>query len=104
MSLLQPTTIHLKEPLPCADDMIVLLVYLNDQIEDHYCHPQGPILKIVVVLKDLLCFPMEPKSLLKKCVDLSSTRPNPKNNGGSQRSVEWGHLYWVDDKQQGALK
>eukprot|EP00978_Attheya_sp_CCMP212_P038086 scaffold185495_cov49-Attheya_sp.AAC.1 len=39
MSSLQPLTytVNLKEPVQCADDMMGLSVYLNDQVEDHYC-------------------------------------------------------------------
>jgi hypothetical protein len=60
-----PTTFyHVIVATPRADDTIGLLVHMNDQVEDHYCHPQGQILKIMEVLKDLLCFPIEPKSLL----------------------------------------
>jgi hypothetical protein len=45
----------------------------------------------------------------------TSSRPNPQNNGGPQRSVmlpngtkesiiEWGQFYGLDDKQQGAFE
>ena len=39
MSSLEPITytVHLKEPVHWADDTIGLTVYLNDQVEDHYC-------------------------------------------------------------------
>jgi hypothetical protein len=39
MSSLEPITytVHLKEPVRRADDTIGLTVYLNDQVEDHYC-------------------------------------------------------------------